>query len=925
MKQTYFKYIILHILLFLFSLNFYAQNNSSIWVKTSRDHALKEAITLRKHEVKKANYYQLDIKQLKAQLQNAPNKKNSKVSGIIVRFPNKEGKLQAYHIKEAPLFESSFQEKHPDMRCYIGKSVNNSGESIRFSITPQGFHGMTLSSNKSAQFIDPVTYGSKNYMIYTKSDLSEMRKAFECKYIDNLTKAKSNSNAKLNASVNANDGVLRTYQLALASTGEYSKYHFDAAGQSSGTDTEKKNAVKAAMVVTMNRVNGIFERDLSLTMTMIDNTNIIFLDGTTDPYTNNDGLTMLSENQSTIDSNIGTNNYDIGHVFSTGGGGIASLNSPCDNSIKAQGVTGLAGPVGDIFDVEYVAHEMGHQFGAKHTWSSNNGSCIVASPPNQQWSPTSSYEPGSGSTIMAYAGICAPDNVQSNGDDYFHRGSIQEIWANISSDNCDDESSAGNSAPTAIAGNDYTIPISTPYKLTGNSSDPDPTGTTTHTYTWEQYDLAISQGSISENNTTGPLVRSYAPSTNLVRYIPTLEDLRIFNGSTSWEKLASVPRNLNFQLTVRDNGSGGSYGQTNSDGMLITVVDTDGPFKVTSQNTTGISYPVGSTQTITWDVAGTNSGAINTSLVNIRLSIDGGLTYPTLLLSTANDGIESVTLPAGIAAPFCRIMVEANPSENIFFAINQVNFAIGYTITENCNQYSSSPNLSIPNDSPGSGMQGTSVDDTITIPDNGTITSLKVNVNLSHKSVSDLVIQLSNPDNSTFNTLWSGNCSGNSQSMNVLFEDGAPTVNCNLPNISGTYNPSSSLNVHNNLSSSGNWRLSMADFEPSAGPNGTLNSWYLDACITTITLNNPKDLSFENLKIIPNPNKGEFTIKLQNIQSEKLYLGIFDIRGRSLFNESYDNTSELNKNIYLSHLQSGMYILHLDDGIRKATRKIIIE
>ena len=921
MQQTYFKYIGLYLLLFLCSVNFYAQNNPSVWVKTNKDNALKASKPLRQAEIKKASYYQLDIDKLKAKLKNAPNRKNSNVSNVVIRFPNKEGKLQPYRIKEAPLLENSFQEKHPDMRSFVGKHVNNSGESIRFSITPQGFHGMVLSSNKSAEFIDPVGYGSKSHMIYTKSDLSDIHKTFECKVVDNSVASKLDSIEKSSAAVNANDGTLRTYELALASTGEYSNFHIDLAGlPPSASDSEKKDVVKAAMMVTINRVNGIFERDLSLTMVMVDNTDIIFLNAASDPYTNDNGISMLSENQSEVDGTIGSANYDIGHVFSTGGGGVAELGSSCITATKAQGVTGLSAPIGDVFDVEFVAHELGHQYGANHTWSSGSNGCTAG-----QWESSSSYEPGSGTTIMSYAGLCAPDNVQFNADDYFHVKSIQEIFTHISGNNCTDESSAGNLAPISIAGSNYTIPISTPFKLTGDSSDQDPSGVSTHTYTWEQYDLATSQGSILEGNTTGPLVRSYAPSSNPVRYIPNLNDLRISNGSTTWEKLASVPRTLNFQLTVRDNGSGGDYGQTDSDAKIITVVDVDEgrPFQVTSQNTNGISYPIGSTQIITWDVAGTTGGGINTSNVNIWLSIDGGLTYPTLLANTANDGMENVTFPGGIVAPFCRLMVEADPAENIFFAINEEDFAIGYTVTETCIQQSSSPNLPIPDDSPGSGMQGTAVGDDINILNTGTISSIKVNVDIDHTFISDLVVNLRHPDNSTTMTLWSGNCTGASQGFDIIFEDGASEINCNPANISGTYRPSTPLNIFNGLSSSGSWLLFMADFEPTQ--SGSLVDWYIDMCITNITLSNSEIISKEAFKIYPNPNKGIFTMELQNLQSSEVHIEVYDIQGRRILEKSFTNTGTLKEDINLSNAQSGMYILNLKDGVRQTSRKIIIE
>lgn len=909
MKAKLHYVLSITIILFFFSTN--AQNTKPIWTKTSKAKATAGKILNSQSTIEQADYYELDINRLKEILASAPNRNSAKESNVVVDFPNSEGNMESYRIEEASVFAADFQEMHPDMRAYVGTNVDDPSSKIRFSVTPQGLHTMSFKADKSSEFIDPVTYGASSYAIYNKRDIKSFKDPFICHVEDEISQNKQSA-GKLSV-INANDGILRTYELALASTVEYSNFHINLAGLSGGTDTQKKNAVKAAMVVTMTRVNGIFERDLSLTMVMVDNTNIIFLTEE-DGYDNgNVNRVMLDANQTIIDNAIGSANYDIGHVFSTGGGGIAQPASSCNSGTKARGATGLSQPIGDIFDVEFVAHEMGHQYGALHTWSSTNGNCTSV-----EWSEFSSYEPGSGTTIMSYAGLCAPDNVQLNADDYFHQISISQIWANISSDPCDTETSTGNNAPIADAGADYTIPISTPYKLSGASSDLD--GTTTHSFAWEQYDLAAFQGNFSETSVTGPLVRSRI-SSSPIRYIPRLEDLRFFNGSTEWEKLAAVARTINFQLTVRDNGSATDYGQTDSDGMVITVVDVGGSFSVTSQNSDGISYPVGSTQTVTWNVAGTSTGAINTSTVNIRLSIDGGETYPYLLTSTANDGSENVVLPAGISAPFCRFMVEANPSQNIFFNINEVDFAIGYTVTEECKQYNSTSNNLPIEDSTTAGIQGPTTASVINVADDGVVSSLSVTVDIEHPYISDLVVQLRHPDGSTFNTLWASNCN-DEDDFEITFKDASGNVNCSFRE-GTTYSPSTSLNVFNELASSGNWILAVADFQP--GDEGILTDWSMNMCIKTITLSTPNMVGLENLKIYPNPNRGEFTIQLSNPKSTSLNLEVFDIRGRLILERSLAHSGEFKEVINLNEAQSGIYILNVNDGTRKTSRKIVVE
>ncbi|WP_341216275.1 reprolysin-like metallopeptidase, partial [uncultured Wocania sp.] len=597
MKFFYIKSY-LYLLLFPFFLtSLSAQNNKAFWTKVSKEEASIGKKGARKTEPLKSVYYQLDINRLKTALSSV-SKRNTKneASNLIIQIPNSEGHFDSFEVKESSVLEPDYQEKYPELRTYIGQNIENPSSIISFSVTPKGFHGMVLSSKTGTQFIDPYTQNN-TYIVYNKGDLPRLKEAFKCYLPDDATVAREISK-KSKSFKNANDSKLRTFRLALASTIEYSEYHWEAAGLTDGdTEAAKKAAVLAAMVVTMNRVNSIFQRDLAIKMTLVDNSNIIFIN--TDSFTNNDAELLIDESQSEINSIIGAANYDIGHTFSTGGGGLASLNSPCVDNRKAMGITGSSNPVGDAYDIDYVAHEMGHQFGAPHTFNGNAGECAGGNR-----TATNAYEPGSGSTIMAYAGICSPQNVQLQSDAYFHQKSIQMIWDNITTglSTCGTETILTNNVPIANAGPDYTIPISTAYKLVGSSTDPD--GTTGHTYTWEQYDLG-SSGLPKETNTSGPLVRSFEGSSNPVRNIPNFPDYVATAGSTTWEKLASVNRTLNFALTVRDNDVMGADGggQTDVDFVQISVNSTD-PFAVVNP----VSWVQGTTQTIEWVVGQTTNG-----------------------------------------------------------------------------------------------------------------------------------------------------------------------------------------------------------------------------------------------------------------------------------------------------------------------------
>jgi hypothetical protein len=419
-----------------------------------------------------------------------------------------------------------------------------------------GFHGYILSPN-GIVYIDPISLNDiKNYIIYYKREIPKELFSLNCLMDDDSSVKQPYTSSEQTI---AADGNLRRYRLALAATYEYTSRFGGQAG-----------AINA-MNTTLNRVNGIYKKELDIELTLIGNNDILVYTTPADPYTNDNGTAMLTQNASNLSALIGNSNYDIGHVFSTGGGGIASLSVVCRDTTKAQGVTGLSNPVGDPFDVDYVSHEMGHQFGAFHTFNAITGFCS-----NQRHS-NAAYEPGSGSTIMAYAGICGSNDLQHNSDAYFHTKSYDEIIAYTQTSNgslCPTVVASTNLPPVVAIPSSYNIPINTPFRLKATGSDPDGG---TMTYCWEEFDLSglTSTGQSWDEQIAGvnaPIFRSFTPTTDSQRIFPKLSS--ILNDTVIIGEVRPIyNRQLKFRCTVRDNNSS-CGGVTHSIGTTtINVID----------------------------------------------------------------------------------------------------------------------------------------------------------------------------------------------------------------------------------------------------------------------------------------------------------------------------------------------------------------
>jgi len=611
----------------------------------------------------KYHLIQLDTLQMKAALANAPKEftQAAKDHPLILAFPMPDGKMANFKVVATQNMAPELEAQFPNIRTYGGQGIDDPTATIKIDFTELGFHSMVLSSRTGSYFVDPAYVGDKVvYSVYYKKDFKKKEP-----FAEELIRSTSliNNGNPLPASkppaAKCISSQLRTYRAAVACTGEYA---VAAVGVASPTVAQTLSAI----VTSVNRVSGIYEIEVDIRLQLIaTESNIVFVNANTDPFAgNNNANTLISESQSVITSKIGSANFDIGHTFSTGGGGLAQLGCVCTASTKASGITGSPSPVGDASYVDYVAHEMGHQFGGDHTFNAATGSC------SGNGSTNANAEPGSGTTIMAYAGICNTTNdLQPHSDPIFHAISYDQIvnYSNNAAGNtCPVFNSTGNSFPTVNAGPDYYIPISTPFVLRGSATDPNGD---TLTYLWEQTNTGGAFSNWNAPAGDAPIFRDFTPLDSAVRTFPKLADV-ISNKNTIGELLPTYARVLEFRLTARDNRSTG--GGVCNDVMKVNVIKT-AAFAVTYPNA-ATTWSQGEFRTVTWNVSGTNAAPIRCAYVAIELSIDGGNTYPFVLKdSTANDGSEPVIVPKLLST---KARIRVRSLGNIFFDISNANFTI---------------------------------------------------------------------------------------------------------------------------------------------------------------------------------------------------------------------------------------------------------
>ncbi len=621
------------------------------------------------------NYYQLDQFQLEQLLLRVHAEGETSDQFTEIMLPVGGGKPEHFSIVESPIMQSGLASRYPEIRTYKIYGIDNPQASGRISLSSAGLHAM-ITSPEGTFFINPQN--QNNYRSFKKSK-HETPRHFGCDNSNHnhQTPAGRLSNQKPLARTT---GRLKVYRIAIAATEDFVE---DSGGTRANTMIRVINAI--------NRVNAIYERDLGIRLQLINNTDSLFFESG-DAYSNGNSKAMANENQGVITSIIGAVNYDIGHVLGTRGGGFGYYGVVCNDSWKAKGATNGFNSSSDESVIDLLAHEIGHQFNARHTFNGTTSYC------GANRTAGFAFEPGSGSTIMAYSGFCGVENIQYKTDTMFHAKSIESIEDFTTGGygaSCASSVAIDNpNQPSVNAGSNFVIPISTAFVLSAAGIDADGDSLS---YTWDQVDNghATDEESYGTDMKDNPLMRSFLPRSTRSRFFPQLKSW--FKGNSSKaETLPSRGRKLKFRVSVRD-GKGGF----DSDDTTITAESDAGPFIINSHTRSG-DLSGGDTQAISWEVANTDKPPVNCSSVDIDLLMldaeNENYCIEPLAFEAPNTGFATVTLP-DVNSPNVRFRVSC--SDNVFYAVSGADLRITGLNSANTNCHSIEAESEIPENHKG--------------------------------------------------------------------------------------------------------------------------------------------------------------------------------------------------------------------------------
>ncbi len=626
--------------------------------------------------------FALELEEMKAYLRDAPMHRTPEAlsNPLTLELPLPNGDIHPFNIVNTPVMKPGLAARYPQIQSFTGYSTIDRGISVKFLYSTHGFRAF-LKTPQARYYIQPYANGIQDaYIVFDKKDEPIPTDI-------NLTCGVSNSDeyqydspigglqidpdfeggATIRNTTTTTDVVVEMveYEIAIAGVAEW-------VNNQGGTVADGMSSV--AIVVTL--LNQVMGAEAAFNFVLVENNDLLmYLDPVLDPYNDiTDGGGLLQQNQTNLNMTLGSANYDIGHVMTlscVGVGGIAALGSTCSTGSKGRGVTCNGGNLENAI-LNIAVHEVAHQFSATHTW--NNCIGEIGNPPQDIITARSSgtaYEPGSGSTILSYAGGCQEENIVFNGDEYYHVASLDQMFAHShfgGSSECPDYIPSNNNRPDLTIGyqDGFYIPIGTPFELKADATDLDDD---VLTYCWEQYNLGpiYPLGSPFGN---GPTFRSFPPTADPMRTFPRIQNI-LGNSFSDVEVLPTYSRDFTFRCTVRDNNP--EIGGVVWDEVSFEATESAGPFKINYPSSNEI-LQVGDYIEVLWDVANTDGNLVNCQKVDILLSDNGGFAFPHVLAENVpNDGSHFVTVPEIITGG-ARIKVIA--ADNIFFDISNFNSII---------------------------------------------------------------------------------------------------------------------------------------------------------------------------------------------------------------------------------------------------------
>lgn len=829
----------------------------------------------------------------KVNLKNQISSLNSlaKSKQLQIVLPTKKSN-ERFVLVERELLSPKLKEKYPNIKSYYGYSLDNPNVRITASFSPSKGFSALMYGGEEKQMINKIDGDAYTYGIYGENELSGLS-AFNCgTVVESAFNDGTNTLTKRD-----NPKQYRKYKLAVVTDYDYNLYH------AKGGDVTIEKSL-AAVVESLSIIFPIYENDLSILFELVDDMDkITFLTKESDPYTSEN---LNAKTQSELNSKIGAANYDLGILFTNklGGGNAGAIGSVCRNTTKGSAYMGYVEankPEGFSFSVA-AGHEMGHQFGGNHTHARNEGY-------------QANREIGSGVTVMGYPGVTSTHDVQGTFIPQFHNNTMVQINNYLSRQTCGTKIDNNNNVPIVNAGQDYSIPQGTAFRLTGSATDDDSADVLT--YSWEQNDpLTDFTGNNFKNpsseNRNGANYRVFAAHNSPVQYFPPIGD--VLNGSltTNWNQPPTVSKTMNFVLSVRDNKIGG--GQTGGAGMKVNVTD-NAPFRISNIN---LNQTIRSGQSfeLKWDVSGTDTGVINAKNVKISLTTDDGKTFTTLVESTPNDGSEIITIPSSLKSKKANIIVEA--IDNIFYAASP-SIAVDYEVSLVCNEYYTS-SIDIPD--------GNFINQNVKVSDaaSGLVEDISIITDITHPRSSDLQILLARVGvDNYYRTLINSGCGGNPYPNYTFNINGSSVFNSNCTQ-GAVIQPPTPEYLSNYIGKPTEATYYFRVVDKVSGAVGKINKLGVKICkkeYKDIQLA-VKDVAVNTAKVFPNPSNGNFNVRY-NASSKSYKLEVYNISGQLVDSKIVDSAQKEDKSFNFSHLTKGVYVLRIIDGENILNQKLIIK